>query len=437
MHCPCPVCGYFVSIRRKRSNNASNRLFWVDVDESVLHHTPALCTSRGKPSVEYLTRNPNFRSLLATSTGDHGGQSKRKKAKEIQRDTRLDLALNPSLASIFTARRVVENVAWDEYVKSFHILPQWLQKYCLYNPRSRFAFVPQQELIPDATFRGLFFANGTILHLVEKCGVRMLRQDYTHISSRLFNGKAMIISGRLSDNSTIPVAVGIFAEWKTDNETNAPTQRQHDEIMRELEVHNPLATRYLRSVDPIHWALYAQCDSVNQVENAADDSMYTCVRIYNTRTSNSTDSEISRLKSNLAQSLHPLQFVQMVADMWMKKLGEMEFLPHIIKCNPNGGSWNNFFVSDAIAKEHAENSQASRNMFCRPCLPNSRIYQVVARNSNGVYKECHVNLKDRWRNKCYFFEQLKRPCAHALAAYRESVAHVNPPPDEYERVGSL
>eukprot|EP00960_Hanusia_phi_P069012 766984-Hanusia_phi.AAC.6 len=161
--------------------------------------------------------------MLSTSSGDIGGQSKRKKAIEIQRDARVDIALNATLANIFTARRIVENGTWEEYVNSFHILPQWLQKNCLYNPRSHFAFVPQQQSIPNATFRGLFFANGTILHLIEKCGMRMLGQDYTHISSRLFQGKAMVCFVSESHHPALTciflLYTGIFAQWKTDKET--------------------------------------------------------------------------------------------------------------------------------------------------------------------------------------------------------------------------
>ena len=140
------------------------------------------------------------------SSGSSSGGGKRMTVKELLRQLKASHGIDSSPANVWKARFVLEYGTWEQYEETFKILPNWMKLYCDNNPGSRGCFLPCTSS-SDESFRGAFLANGAILHMVKCCGIRLLGQDYTHISHPWYQGKAMVIEGRLANGTILPVAV--------------------------------------------------------------------------------------------------------------------------------------------------------------------------------------------------------------------------------------
>ena len=183
--CQCSRCPYFLRIHLTHSVNTATTDYWVvDCSNSITKHSIDHCISVGKASVTFLVQNDYFRHLVHSSRGDIGGCTLhfRPTVKQLRADLTITLGIESSINNVARARTVIERGPWVKYKESFHVLSRWLDRYCQLNPGSASSLQPAVNTCMGNSFRGVFLANGTILRLVEACGLRILGQDFCHIT---------------------------------------------------------------------------------------------------------------------------------------------------------------------------------------------------------------------------------------------------------------
>mmetsp|Transcript_6272 Transcript_6272/g.22306 ORF Transcript_6272/g.22306 Transcript_6272/m.22306 type:complete len:407 (-) Transcript_6272:882-2102(-) len=213
-----PVDRYHLLVKKSESLAQRYKSYWyIDVQNSITRHCRPMCTSVGRGTIRFLVNNEYFRSLLSPSIGDGGGlHPTRMTAKELQVAIKSELGVDVSLANIFKARTQVESGSWDDYRDSYLLLEKWIEEYTSLNKGSRGVVMSPVRSSRGNSFSGAFLANGTIIHLVKTVGLRLLGQDFCHITHRWYSGKVMVIEARLGTNTIVPLAVGVFASWKEE-----------------------------------------------------------------------------------------------------------------------------------------------------------------------------------------------------------------------------
>ena len=182
IRCTSPECKYFLLIRKKRTMDPADSFFWIDAKRSNMCHDATVCESRAKATTSFLLQNKSFRSLVETMESDDvggSGRGDRLTAKELQAKLEMEYDISATLDVIYDARQQIELGSWQDYKNSFKVLPSWMSEYVKLNKGSVFVAEPPLPEVPDdskVVFRRTFFANGTVLHLVQQCGLRLLGQ---------------------------------------------------------------------------------------------------------------------------------------------------------------------------------------------------------------------------------------------------------------------
>ena len=181
-----PVDRYHLLVKKSESLAQRYKSYWyIDVQNSITRHCRPMCTSVGRGTIRFLVNNEYFRSLLSPSIGDGGGlHPTRMTAKELQVAIKSELGVDVSLANIFKARTQVESGSWDDYRDSYLLLEKWIEEYTSLNKGSRGVVMSPVRSSRGNSFSGAFLANGTIIHLVKTVGLRLLGQDFCHITHR-------------------------------------------------------------------------------------------------------------------------------------------------------------------------------------------------------------------------------------------------------------